>query len=849
MLHDLKHAYRMLLRTKGWTIVVLLSLAIGIGATTALFTAVNGLLLQTMTVRAPQEIVLFKWTGQNDMVRSSSDYGFSAQENGQNVRSTFSYAIYQQLKSANQTLTDLIAGASLESFNFASHGSSEIATAFGVSGNYFKMLGVSPVVGRAIEESDEQPSAESVAVLSYPFWQKRFGGDRAIIGTSVRLNNVPVTVVGVLPPSFIGIQRLAESPRDVWIPLVMESRFVNLTNVFAPTSAAPPKPRLDEPTNWYIQVTGRLKPGVTIAQVKGNLTGPFEGAARTGMQSFMANLTDAERKLSRNADRKTTAVPTLLVRPGARGIYDLDRTSSRSASVLGVIVVLLLLIVCANVANLLLSRAAARHREVSVRLSMGASRRRLLRQLLTESLLLSGTGGLLGILLGYWSKQLLPFGQNTAIDGQVLGFVTGISMLTGVTFGLVPALRATKVDLAGAMKEQSRSVAASRTWLSKSLLVTQVAVSLVLLIGAGLFVRTLHNLRSVDVGFTSSNLLMFRVNPALNRYESDRVVQLYARMKTELEGLPGVRNVSFTRTPLLSGSTSTTGIFRQGATSEKDAKDMYIMSVSPQFFETMQIPILTGRDFDARDVATPTASVIINETAAKKYFANENPIGLRVGNSPEDSAQSQIIGIIRDTKYDSVRDAAPPTIYTAIRAGTRSVTVMVRTAGEPAAMTETVRAALQRVDPDVPMTGITTQSEQVDQRFAQERLFALAYTLFGALALLLACIGLFGLMSYSVSRRTNEIGIRMALGAQRGSVVGMVLRESMLMVAFGVVAGLAGAIAGGRFVESVLFGLTTTDVWTISTAISVTVLVSLAAGYLPARRAARVDPMVALRYE
>jgi predicted permease len=515
-----------------------------------------------------------------------------------------------------------------------------------------------------------------------------------------------------------------------------------------------------------------------------------------------------------------------------------------------VVVVLLLLIVCANVANLLLSRAAARHREVSVRLSMGASRRRLVRQLLTESLLLSGTGGALGIAIGYWSKKLLPFGQNTAIDWQVLAFVAGISVLTGLIFGLIPALRATHVDLSSAMKESSRSVAASRTWLSKALLVTQVAVSVVLLVGAGLFVRTLQNLRSVDVGFSSSNILMFRINPALNGYTPERTAQLFDTVRSTIEALPGVRTVSLTRTALLSGNTSTTAIFRQGATDRKqDAKDIYFMSVSPKFFDTMQIPIIAGRDFDARDAATPTASVLINETAAKKYFANENPIGQRLGQSLEESAQSEIIGVIRDTKYDSVRDAAPPTVYTSIRQGTRSVIVMVRTAGEPAAMAETIRTALQKVDPDVPMTGITTQSEQVDNRFAQERLFALAYSLFGALALLLACIGLFGLMSYSVSRRTNEIGIRMALGAQRAGVVGMVLRESMLMVAIGVAIGVAGAIGGGRFVESVLFGLSATDAWTMNAAIGATVLVSLAAGYLPARRASRVDPMVALRYE
>ncbi|MGQ0736586.1 MAG: ABC transporter permease, partial [Acidobacteriota bacterium] len=774
MLHDLRHASRMLLRSKGWTLVVLLSLAIGIGATTALFTAVNGLLLQTIPVRDPGSLVVLKWTGENHIVRSSSDYGFSQPSEGRSVRSTFSHATYRQLKAANQTMTDVIAGTSLESFNVASGGSSEIATAFGVSGNYFTLLGVSAVVGRTLEESDERSGAAPVAVLSYRFWQRRFGGDPAAVGQTVRLNNTAVTIVGVLPATYTGIQRMADAPRDVTVPFVIEPQLV--------TSTGNAKPRLDEPTHWYIQVVGRLKPGATAAQVKGNLAGPFEQAARAGMDAYMAGLTDEQRNLSRN-QREGTAVPQLLVLPGQRGIYDLDSTSSRSASIVSVVVVLLLLIVCANVANLLLSRAAARHREVSVRLSMGASRRRLIRQLLTESLLLSGAGGALGIAFAYWSKSLLPFGQNTSIDGQVLAFVAGISVATGLTFGLLPALRATRVDLASAMKESSRSVAATRTWLSKALLAMQVAVSLVLLIGAGLFVQTLQNLRAVDIGFNPANILMFRVNPALNGYSPERTTQLYQRLRATLEALPSVRAVSFSRNGLLSGSTSITSIFRQGQTEQQD---IYFMSVSPKFFDTMQIPILAGRDFTERDLANPETSAVINQTAAQKYFANENPIGQRVGQSLEESGKIEIVGVIRDTKYDSVREATPPTMYSPLGRNTRSLTVLVRTAGEPAGMTETVRTALQQIDPDVPMTGVTTQSAQIDQRFAQERLFALAYSLFGVLALLLACIGLFGLMSYSVSRRTNEIGIRMALGAQRAGVVGMVLGESMLMVIIGV---------------------------------------------------------------
>jgi predicted permease len=603
---------------------------------------------------------------------------------------------------------------------------------------------------------------------------------------------------------------------------------------------------MTEGTSYWLLLVGRLKPNVTYDQVAGNLGGPFLAAIRQGSDDFQASLSAAEHELTRNK-RERTSVPTLFAASASHGMYDVSNDTARSATILSVVVALVLCIVCANVANLLLSRATIRNKEISVRLSMGASRGRLIRQLLTESLLLSGLGGLLGIAVGYWSKSLLPFGQNAALDIRVLGFVASVSVATGVAFGLIPALRATKVDLAGAMKEGGRSVTSTRSWLSKGLLVVQVAISVVLLVGAGLFLRTLGNLRSVEVGFNPNNLMMFRVNPSLNRYSPERIAELFRQIKTELSSLPGVTSVAYTRVALLSGSRSTTSISIAGRPGEHD---VHIMNTSPEFFKTLEIPLVMGRGFAEDDVKTPGSVAVINETAAKKYFAGVNPIGMRVGQSPEEASKTEIVGIIRDTKYASLREPAPPTVYQTIAPTTRSVMVVVRTAGAPSSLMEPVRKALAKVDPDVPISGgITTQTDQVEGRVAQERLFALAYALFGGLALLLACIGLFGLMSYSVSRRTNEIGVRIALGAQRKGIVSMVMRESMALVALGVVVGLGATLAAGHLVATVLFGLTPTDAGTISGAVAVMALVALGAAYLPARRASRVDPMTALRYE
>jgi predicted permease len=841
MLKDLRQAARMLLRSKGWTAVVLVSLALGIGANTALFTAVNGLLIRTIPVARPDALVRLRWSGQNDMVRSSSDYGFSATTAaGKNVRTTFSYAVYQALRANNQTLTDLLACAPQGNLNVIVDGKAELGSAILVSGNYFQVLGVSPIAGRTIAPDDDRVAAAPVAVISRGYWARRFGLDPNVVGKVVTMNNVRVTIVGVTAAEFTGIQNLDSSARDITLPLAWDEQ-----------TAQPKQPsNLSQPTSWWLQVMGRLKPGATIDQVHANFESVFQNTARDGWTSYLATITPEQRALSRNQNR--TIVPSLEVDSGRRGIYDLDRNTTRSAAILSVVVALVLLIVCANVANLLLSRAASRHKEITVRLSMGATRSRLVRQLLTESVLISTIGGLLGLLAGYWSRQLLPFGQNAPIDWRVVSFVAGLSVLTGLLFGLVPALRATRVDLSSAMKETSRSVSRTRTLLGKSLLVVQVALSLVLLIGAGLFLRTLWNLREVDVGFNTENLVLFTVNPALNGYDAGRIGALYADIHQALRGVPGVRSTSQSASALLAGNTSTTDIWVQGRPAESPhGLEMWVMTVSPEFFGTTGIPLLRGRSFDARDVAPKAPRVVlINETAARRYFPGEDPIGRRFGGSPEQTGETEIIGIIRDTKYSSVRDAAPPTAYSPYpRETTRSATFEVRTSGDPTAVLPGIRDAVRRIDPNLPLIRVTTQAEQVEGRFNQERLFATSYALFGALALLLASIGLFGLMSYSVARRTNEIGIRMALGAQRLQVVGMVLGESLLMVAIGVGVGLAAAMAAGRLVATLLFGLTPSDPLTVAVAVATMVIVSLVAGYLPARRASNVDPLIALRYE
>ena len=846
MLKDLRHAVRMLLHAKGWTAVVIVSLALGIGANMAIFSGVNALLLTEIPVEDPGTLIRLRWGGRNDMVTSSSDYGNSGKtRDGQNIRSTFSYPMYQQFLADNKTMRDLFAFAPFGRVNAVVDGQAEIATSFISSGNYYQGLGVRARLGRTILPEDDKPTAPPVAVISSKYWHTRFVTDPAVIGKTIRVNNVVVTIVGVLPADFTGVQlAVVTEPPDIGLPLALDPQLDTSTG----------KPRFGQPTYWWLQVMGRLKPGATAEQVQGNLEGAFRATARAGMDSYLQALSESERGTAMNRTR--TEVPHLLVDSARHGVYNANSNDIRSATILSIVVGLVLLIVCANVANLLLSRAATRQRELSVRLSLGATRGRLVRQLLTESLLLAFAGGALGIVVGYWGKQALPppVDQAAVLDWRVMGFVLAVTALTGIVFGIAPALRATGVNLNDVLKQSGRSVAGSRSALSKSLLVFQVAISLVLLVGAGLFLRTLTNLRQVDVGFNPRSLLLFRINPQLNRYDEQRQNALYTQLLERISSVPGVRAVALSNPALLSGSVNSTSIYVRGRVYEAGRRDLdnsiNRLVISTNFFETMEIPIVLGRGLTPRDSETAPKVVVINEAAAKKYFPNENPIGQRFGSSIENNSQLEVVGVLRDAKYNSVRDPAPPTMYVPyLQARAGSAVIEVRSAGEPAAVTSGVREAVRQIDATLPMMDVSTQLEQVERRFQQEKLFAQACTLFGALAMLVAAIGLFGLMSYTVSRRTNEIGIRMALGAQRRDVMRQVLRESMMLVAVGVAIGVAGAFGAGRFLTTMLFGLAPNDVMTIAGATLIMLAVSGLAGFLPARRASRVDPMVALRYD
>jgi predicted permease len=864
---DLRYGARVLLKTPGFTCVAAISLALGIGANTALFSIVDAMLLKMLPVKEPDRLVLFKSTAP----RGFSPGNYTGNSNndpvtGQRTMTSFPYQSFVRLReqrSGQGALADLFAFGNV-SLNVSADGRADVASGQAVSGNYYAGLGVGALIGRTLTEEDDKASSSPAAVLSHRYWQRRFGGDPGVVGKQINLNNVAFTVVGVTPPGFDGAMQVGSS-QDVTIPIAWEPQL----NVERERS------RMHGAGVWWLRLMGRLKPGATAEQARAELEGVFHQSVVEHRAARQAQTQAQGGRPILNLEPKD--YPRLALVPGGQGEMNSREYYTRPLYLLLGVVALVLLIACANVANLLLARASARSKEIGVRLALGASRWRLIRQLLTESVLLGVVGGALGVVFALWIKDgvlaVSDWGGrgmaalNPQLDWRVLGFTFALSLVTGIVFGLAPAWRATKVDLMPTLKDSGRSSsAASRSFLSRGLVVAQVALSLVLLVGAGLFVRTLINLQRVEPGFNTRDLLLFGVEPGLIGYKDERLTNLYEQLTERLEALPGVEAVTFSREALLSQSMGSRNVYLRSALSAapdaegriRESGASHIHQVRENFLEAMGIPLLAGRSLKAQDDARAPKVAVVNETFARKYFPNENPIGKRFTFDSTKPDEVEIIGLAKDAKYTRQRDEVPPTAYVSWRQELRSVpgvTVEVRTAGDPTASVAAVRKAVSEVDANLPLNNVRTQVEQADETLRMERLFARLMTLFGLLAQQLAAIGLYGVLAYAVAQRTNEIGIRMALGASQGQVLKMILRQGMALALVGVALGLAGAYVLTKYLESkmnltsMLYGVKVNDPLTYGVIAALLTLVALVACYIPARRATKVDPMVALRYE
>jgi predicted permease len=867
---DLRYAWRGLTRAPLFTVVAVLSIALGIGANTAIFTLVDEVLLRTLPAKHPEQLVLFGGPQQH--------YGNNSGGSVGGFRDILSYPMYEdfrdnfvdpadspRLPRITQPLSDppptpkvfsgMFARRTI-SLNVGANGQSERVLGELVSGTYFHVLGIGAAAGRVIVPDDDQTRGDGfVAVLSYTYWRNRFGGDPRVIGSRITINNYPFTVVGVSQAGFDGLD-IGAVP-SIRLPLMLKAQMT------------PNWDDLDNRRSRWVNVFARLKPQVTREQ------------ALAALQPFFHRLLEQEVQMAPFSD--TTAYTREQFLKGELGLLSAAAGHARIRQQLETPLKLLfsivggvLLIACANVASLLIARASARQKEVAVRLALGASRSRIVGQLLVESVMLAAVGGLVGLALAAWTTRfLIGFLPTTGtahvitghIDYRVLTFNFALSLLTGLMFGLVPALRSTKPNLAPTLKDQVGAVvgAAGGVRLRKGLVVAQVTVSILLLIGAGLFIRSLRNLRLLDLGLRTDNLIAFNVSPALSGYTPIRTKQFNKQLVERVSAMPGVSSVAFAQMGLLEGNEWDSSMSVEGY-EPKPGENMnpFCNAVSPAYFKTMGIPLLEGRDFDARDVRyaapdpSPTAVpryqvAIVSESYARHYFGDKSALGRHIGfgTNPGTKTPIEIVGMVKDAKYTGVRDDIPRTVYFAFMendAAGGSV-MYVRTAGQPDAVFGSIRQVMQQLDPNIPMYNARTLEAQIDQSLLNDRLVATLSTAFGVLATLLAVIGLYGVMAYTVARRTREIGVRMALGAVQGDVVWLVMREVLTLVGSGMVLGLVAALALSRYVSSLLYGVGKADPLTITIAIAVLGTVAALAGYIPARRATRVNPVLALRYE
>ena len=865
MARDLRYAARGLSRSPLFTAVAVLSVALGIGANTAIFTLVDEVLVRMLPVQSPDELVLFNG--------SRNHYGSNS---GGNM---LSFPMYEDFRNnfvdspaaptmprvspavPNPAPTPKVFSGMFARRSMAMvvgiDGQSERVPAEIVSGTYFQVLGVGAAIGRVITPDDDRERHTGVvAVLSYDYWRTRFGANPNVLGQTIVANNHKLTIVGVSQAGFDGVD-LGYVP-NLRVPISMKAEMT------------PNWDDMDNRRSRWVNVFGRLKPGVTREQALAVLRPYFHGILEQEVQgAAFSNTTPFTREQFLKG--------TMDLLPAAQGRSPIRQQLSQPLRMLLGIVAGVLLIACANVASLLIARAAARQKEIVVRLALGASRARIVAQLLVESMLLGAIGGVLGLFIASWTVKFLleflptsetPHVITGALNYRVLAFNFALALATGLLFGLTPALRSTRPSLAPTLKDQVGSVVGGGVRLRKALVVAQVTISVLLLISAGLFIRTLRNLRLLDLGITPESMIAFNVSPAVSGYAPERIPPFYKALVERIGAEPGVQSVAFASFGLLEGNEWDSTVTVEGyQTAQGEFVNPYCNSISAGYFKTLGVPILRGREFDARDEGAAPAvppntndgrgngysHVIVNESFAKKYFGDRDPIGRHIGfgGNPGTPTPLEIVGVVRDTKYTGVRDEIPRTLFFPLleERTPSSAVVYVRTTADPAAGFSAARRVVRDLDASIPVYNLRTLERQIDRSLVIERFVATLSTAFGILATLLAVVGLYGVMAFTVARRTREIGVRMALGAVQGDVVWLVMREVLVLVGGGMVLGLAAAWGLGRLVGAQLYGVTPNDPVTILAAAGLLAAVSLAAGYVPAIRATRVNPVLALRYE
>jgi predicted permease len=846
LIQDARYAMRILRQNPGFASVAILSLALGIGANTAIFTLIDTVLLRLLPVRNPQELVAVALNPDKPSV------GFSNPD-------------YEYIRDHNKSFSGVMAyggGGSGVAFEVPAegvHATAQLVSNLMVSGNYFDVLGVTPAVGRLFTPDDNRKEdAHPWVVLDYSFWQRRLGGDPTIVGRHITLNGSPFNVVGVSRSGFTGA--VVGSHPDMYTPIMMYREIQRGAREW------------NTRHQWWLTVIARLKPGVSM-----------EGARpETDLlwKQILANDPESKPPAAYDKDYSQRNRGTLLEASG--GYTYLRSQIQKPLMVLMIVVALVLLIACANVANLLLARATVRQREIAIRLAVGAARGRLIIQLLIETLMIAVLGGIVGIGIAWWGvrvlltffpKRAIPLQFDLTPDWRLLAFSFGMCLLVGLICGIAPAIQTTRPNLTGALKNESTAIGGLRFDLRRALVILQVATSLLLLIGAGLFVRSLSNLKGLDPGFVREGVLIVDTNPRALGYKSQQVRDYFERVIDRLRAIPGVRATSLANITPLSGSRWNSSISVEGYTRRADEKPWIDMnSVSPGYFATMRIPMLVGRDFgpqdnpavspdpkpptkdrrDAEPLPPPAPVAIVNEAFARKFFPNQNALGGHFTQSDKfDMAKSfEIVGVVKNSNYFDIRKEVEPMIYVPVwRFGAYGAAICIRTSGRPKLLTNAVRRELAHVDGAVPVLATTTLEDQFDDNIAQERTVTTLCGFFGSLAVLLAAIGLYGVMAYNVTRRYHEIGIRMALGAEPRNVLWLVLRDSAWMIGIGVLIGLPVAFMLTRLVESFLYGLSPQDPVSITLATIGLMIVTGIAAYMPALRATRVDPLIALRYD